>query len=452
MALIFNNLLLNKNSKKYTPFLFNLISGRRKMLRDVEMNIITTMISKQSILNFNGEERALYNKLKIEKQFIDDDERHQIEQKMIENRCFELDNPYTNDFTFTIQATQDCNMSCAYCFENDYKDERKYLSKEHIDAIAEFYNLYTAKQDIDPTPPFIRITGGEPLLNLRTVELVNYIASKWNSSKLIIITNGVNILQYYNKLPLGQIDEIIISLDGVKSTHLSRRYTFSRPKDGVYENIILGVKKLLKDKVSVVINTALDRNNYSEYYEFKNYLIEEEIATSQHFTHSFGSVMDMSNKFDLDEDFNDINDIFEMKDYFSSTEHYRHPILLSLEKLSSAIYRPKNKPFSPQHMYCNTRILSKCYFSCNGRVYFCECWDEKKGIIGEYFPNISLDEKAVLELANRSIMNNNNCAKCAYKFVCLGSCPKSAEAKGLEMSCGIFDNDYILDNLEFNYF
>ena len=105
----------------------------------------------------------------------------------------------------------------------------------------------------------------------------------------------------------------------------------------------------------------------------------------------------------------------------------------------------------PEHQRCNGRFLSNYYFSCNGKVYFCDCINENDGVVGTYFPGISIDEAAVSGLLNRSVMRIEKCKSCAYKFICLGGCPLAARTKNEEVSCGIFADENILDNLEFDY-
>lgn len=50
------------------------------------------------------------------------------------------------------------------------------------------------------------------------------------------------------------------------------------------------------------------------------------------------------------------------------------------------------------------------------------------------------------------MINSKKCKKCPYKFVCLGGCPLSSRTKHEEMSCGIFGDEELLDDLEFNYY
>lgn len=140
MSTLFNNLLINKESKKYPPFLLNLLSGRRRLLSKSEFPVVCSMIKKSDIKEFNLVETEFYEKLNREKQFLTDEKRKNIETKMLNTHNFK--GFVTNDFRFTIQISQDCNMSCPYCFEKAYRHKKNKMTKEHIDAIYDFYQYY----------------------------------------------------------------------------------------------------------------------------------------------------------------------------------------------------------------------------------------------------------------------------------------------------------------------
>lgn len=55
-VLIFNNLLINKNSDKFQPFLVNLLSGRRRLLNDHEIALVRSMGDKDGPVSFNEAE------------------------------------------------------------------------------------------------------------------------------------------------------------------------------------------------------------------------------------------------------------------------------------------------------------------------------------------------------------------------------------------------------------
>lgn len=225
------------------------------------------------------------------------------------------------------------------------------------------------------------------MLSLSNVELINYISDKWKDSQIILYTNGVNLLKYYDLLPLEKINEVNVSLDGIKKTHLSRRYeNYNVGREDVYDNIINGIKRLLDDKVYVRIKTAIDKRNYKEFNTFKEFLKRQKILESPYFKHSVGIIEDFSKHNNLHADYNSINDIKAMKKFFAQTELYSHPLIPGLTILNEIVSRPLNEPFYPKVTRCDTRLLSKYFFSPNGKIYFCDCHNEEKGIVGEYYP------------------------------------------------------------------
>lgn len=315
-----------------------------------------------------------------------------------------------------------------------------------MDAIDRFLKLHVLNGGVLSK---IRLTGGETLLNEESVGMVNYITSKWPEAKITLMTNGVNLLKFYDKLPKERLDSVHISLDGTKEIHLARRYSGITVDEGIYDGIIQGIKRLLSDETEVIIKTIYDKGSFRNYPEFMKFLSDEGISNFPHFKQVFSSVFDYGNPIDIDEAFNDKNDLVLMKDFFESHGLRHFSTYSSLNILSRIINRPPNEPFMPRHQRCDTRPFLNPFFSANGTIYFCEQIHESKGNIGTYYPNILIDQDTIKRLENRSIMSNTECAKCSYKFVCLGNCPLCVIAKDSEMSCGVFSDPEILDNLEF---
>ena len=89
MSTFYNNIIINKNSPRFQPFLLNLLSGRRRLLSIEEFNMIQVMM--QTCENvFNQTERDLFELLCQEKQLITDNERKIIEIKMMESNFIEM--------------------------------------------------------------------------------------------------------------------------------------------------------------------------------------------------------------------------------------------------------------------------------------------------------------------------------------------------------------------------
>ncbi|SUY46504.1 radical SAM domain-containing protein [Clostridium putrefaciens] len=447
--LIFNNLLINNNSDKFQPFLVNLLSGRRRLLSNYEAVLVKNMSNQDQ--SFSIEEKALYEKLISEKQFLTNSARREIENKLVEMGFFNIQNKYAKDYGFSIELTRFCNMSCPYCYAHSRLNKGKSMTKKHVDAIYDFYRIYADEQIKIYETPYIRITGGEPLINQDTVDVISYIASKWEKAKILLFTNGVNLLKYYDKLPLDRFGEVHVSLDGTKDVHIHRRYNNINPDTNIYENILSGVQKLISDKVNVKIKMVLDKTNYLKVGDFKKLLEERGILDSPYCEILPGITLDYHHPLDIMEDSNSKLDIEAIQSHLIENQ-LAPPLFPSYSRLFKVLSRSKNEPYLPKHRRCESEFLSKYYFSCNGNIYFCDCFDENDGIVGTFYPNINLDETAISNLLNRSVLQNKKCNDCAYKFVCLGGCPISARTKQVEMACGIYSDEVFLDNLEFNYY
>lgn len=444
--LIYNNLLINGNSKKYQPFLLNLISGRRRLLLDNETELVRKM---QTASPYDEETQQLFDKLIREKQFFTDEMRDSLEASFEVSGYWNQRTRYAKDYRFSIELTRSCNMNCSFCYASSRRKASS-MTKSHIDAIMAFYKKYADDPKKIEETPFIRITGGEPLYNEETAGLVRYVADKWPNAKIMLFTNGINLLKYYHLLPIERLYEVHVSLDSIPEIHLKHRYSRNVPDVSVYENIIGGIQKLLKDNVDVKVKTILDRNTYPYFDEFRQLLKDRGILDSPHCEQNIGIALDFHNDYDIMENANTIQDIEEIESHISplGIPYSTYPGLSVLQRIMA---RTENKPCLPGCARCNFGILGNYHFSCNGNIYFCDLIEEDRGILGTFYPEASLDEKAVDSLYNRTILSEPKCVKCAYKYVCLGGCLHSSTAKGQRMNCGIFQNEELLDNLEFDY-
>lgn len=69
-------------------------------------------------------------------------------------------------------------MSCPYCYVKCRLDTKRTLTMEHINSIYNFYLKNSDDYNKIYNTPYIRITGGEPLVSEESVKLINYIVQK----------------------------------------------------------------------------------------------------------------------------------------------------------------------------------------------------------------------------------------------------------------------------------
>ncbi len=444
--LIYNNLLINGNSDRFQPFLLNIVSGRRRLLTPDEVRVIQQMKDASS---YNEEMTQLFEKLLQEKQFFTDEMRRKIEDSLEVSGYWKKRNPYADDYRFSVEITRSCNMSCPFCYASQ-REKVQTMTKGHIDAIYAFYQKYADDPKKIPETPYIRITGGEPLVSKDSAMLIPYIAEKWPNAKLLLFTNGLNLLKYFDFLPLDHLGEVHVSLDGLPRVHLKRRFSGAAPDETVYEDILAGIRKLLDHRIDVKIKTTVDRNSYLHMGEFRQHLKELGILDSLHCEHLVGITIDYADDLDIMKDSNNQEDIRKIEAYLTTlgVSFSSYPNMTILRQMLS---RTENGPYYPKCRRCKCEKLANYFFSCNGNIYFCDCVKDDIGKLGTYYPEAKLDEEAVSLLYNRTVFNHTQCANCAYKFICLGGCRLSAVAKEKEMVCSVFAHEDILDNLEFDY-
>jgi len=451
VAELFNNLIINLNSKKYQPFLFNLVNGRRHLLNDNEFMLVKSMLQKKDVPFYTDDETTLYHTLILKKQFMTNNIRKLAEDRLKKSSFFFYDEDISNDLSFSVDITRNCNMSCSFCYVKDIPNDNITMTPAHVDSIYNFYASFVNENIIHDTTHTIRLTGGEILFNKESANLIKYFTKKWPLAKLDLFTNGQNIIKYYDKLPLDRIETVSVSLDGLENTHMSQRTPHTNNHNTIYNDIIQGIKRLLSDDVKVRVTTVLNKNTYNDYNSFVEFLKESGISDSPNFYGNVGITFDFSTVEELCFNSNNVEDVIVIQEFLSKHHDINQSLFMSTSYLYEQLARPRNKMMEYKKQLCAEKYLSKYHFSSNGKIYLCDCAHENKGVIGTYHPKHDIKSSDLSDFHKRNIMDSTECAECKYKFVCLGGCYISASFKNKKTTCGVFANEYVMDNLEFNY-
>lgn len=149
-----------------------------------------------------------------------------------------------------IDPTLKCNLSCKHCIvkQDLYTSE---LSTENLKKILLNLKQWLNKFDLD-------IGGGEPFLRKDIIELLKY--CKKLSITPDITTNGTLINKELARQLVRNLEQISISLDGLKKTHDSLRGI------GNFNKTLQGIRNLQHaDKnFCIVISTVIWKNNINE--------------------------------------------------------------------------------------------------------------------------------------------------------------------------------------------
>ncbi len=160
---------------------------------------------------------------------------------------------------FNVWVTQDCNLSCKYCYEKE--KSKKNMSLQTADTVIEFILKYQT----DKTNQ-VNFHGGEPLLNWDVIEYIirqiNQSSLKKGRFRFSFTTNG--ILLTNDILCFSKEKDVLISIsvDGKPETHDKRRV--DRSGKGTYHMVEEGLRRLDESEISYEIRMTYDSETISE--------------------------------------------------------------------------------------------------------------------------------------------------------------------------------------------
>lgn len=122
--------------------------------------------------------------------------------------------------SITLNVTNNCNLSCVYCFEHN-KDSQMMDSKIAIDVVDKAYKEVKYSNG---NKFMINIFGGEPLLNWKCIkDLIDHCNSKDYEVSYGITTNLTGLtdemIEYFDDVGMY----LLVSCDGIREVHNKNR-------------------------------------------------------------------------------------------------------------------------------------------------------------------------------------------------------------------------------------
>ena len=117
------------------------------------------------------------------------------EEKLFRSKYLDfLDSREKDEIQIFFVTNYSCNFACSYCYQDQYVNAQKELSKEIIDAFFEY-----VVKEFSGRKKYITVFGGEPLLpGRRQRELIEYLVSSatGHGLELSFVTNGYTLEDY----------------------------------------------------------------------------------------------------------------------------------------------------------------------------------------------------------------------------------------------------------------
>ncbi len=148
-----------------------------------------------------------------------------------------------------ISVTDRCNLRCRYCMPDDEgeKDCRHYKML----SVQQIYRLVKVASQAGIRK--VRLTGGEPLVRKKIVQLVELIHSLPGIEDISLTTNGILFPPLAEDLKKAGLNRVNISLDTLKPdkyNYITRR--------GQLEDVQLAIQKALElDMTPVKVNVVI---------------------------------------------------------------------------------------------------------------------------------------------------------------------------------------------------
>jgi len=158
--------------------------------------------------------------------------------------------PRRNTYSLTVLTSTDCNLGCAYCFQNMGQDlaggnrppriAHARLTSETITSILEFAGRQMAGAGLDKLE--ILLFGGEPLLNPRgSLELLSRAADYGLSSAWMISNATLLTPPLAKQLEALGLHTVQVTFDGDREDH--DRIRVRRSHGGTFDGIVRNISR-----------------------------------------------------------------------------------------------------------------------------------------------------------------------------------------------------------------
>lgn len=160
-----------------------------------------------------------------------------------------------------ISVTENCNLKCVYCIDENALPnfcKKDMLSEDEIIRIV----IQCATLGIKK----IRITGGEPLVRKDIENLIGRINQIEGIEEIYITTNGVLLEDKLDKLKSNGLTGVNISMDSLQRERFEQLTRFDKLPE-----VLSAIEKALSLELKVKINTVIvDEINKDEIIDFVN--------------------------------------------------------------------------------------------------------------------------------------------------------------------------------------
>ncbi len=175
----------------------------------------------------------------------------------------ELIDPFQRRVDYVrLSVTDRCDFRCVYCMaeEMTFVPKPNVLTLEELEQIALAFTQMGVKK--------IRLTGGEPLIRLGIMTLIEELGDMEGLDQLVLTTNGSQLHRLARPMREAGVKRVNISLDSLnarKFRHLTRHGNLDQVIDGIDAALAAGFERV---KINAVILRGRNEDEVLDLVEF----------------------------------------------------------------------------------------------------------------------------------------------------------------------------------------
>lgn len=321
-----------------------------------------------------------------------------------------------------VLLTNECNLSCSHCGNENRNRKENELTKE------EWFKIIDECSKIGVF--IFNVSGGEPFIRKDWYDILSYARSK--NIEVAITSNSTLINEdIARKLKELKIFNIHLSLDGVGETH-----DYFRNRKGVFDKVVDAINLFKKYEVPFGITTAVSKRNFGKLDELAKFVKDNKIYSWEIYSAIPLGCMDRQEALSQKETLEFAKKIYGFRNNLRDTKIFVGDNLGYFDR------------YNMQEDWRGCRAgISICAIDSEGNVKGCP-------IHPNFLIEGNLRNKSLYEIWNdkKSFGYNRNakpklkkqCGKCQFIKICRGGCKASMYSQHKNFEC----NDYCLKFIE----
>lgn len=363
------------------------------------------------------------------------------EEKFFSKVAVTLHNNNQRGVNYIIMPTYDCNLRCAYCFQDHMRTNshfshllrtmRRDMVERILSAMPKIEAQHGAAPDAQPQRN-IGFFGGEPLLaqNKNIIEYIVRRAQDVGHATFWAVTNGTELEAHIDILGPGLIERLQITLDGPALEHDNRR--IYADGSGSFDRIARNISMALERGVRIDVRMNIDRNNVNQLPIIAQEFVERGWSSQAGFcaytapiqpANEHTDIKTTFSSWELDLQINQLRETHEAMSVIARPDD-------STKNRARKLFTKQDDPFM-RSSFCSAHN-GMYIFDAFGDIY--ACWERtgdpsiRIGYIspeGEYM----LEDKFNSLWRSRNVTTNPICRRCRYALYCGGGCAVLAETQ-----------------------